>query len=61
MANIELAEETIEDNAERTTVVRYVPLGVVSAIVPWNFPILLATGKIGPSLITGNTLILKPS
>ena len=37
------------------------PMGVVGAIVPWNFPILLAVWKIGPALLTGNTLVLKPS
>jgi acyl-CoA reductase-like NAD-dependent aldehyde dehydrogenase len=43
------------------SVTRHVPLGVVGAIVPWNFPVLLAVWKIGPALLTGNTLVLKPS
>jgi acyl-CoA reductase-like NAD-dependent aldehyde dehydrogenase len=37
------------------------PLGVVSGIVGWNFPLLLAASKIGPALATGNSLVLKPS
>jgi acyl-CoA reductase-like NAD-dependent aldehyde dehydrogenase len=37
------------------------PVGVVAGIVGWNFPLLLATGKIGPALATGNSLVLKPS
>jgi gamma-glutamyl-gamma-aminobutyraldehyde dehydrogenase len=37
------------------------PLGVVAAIVPWNFPLLMATWKIAPALATGNSVILKPS
>jgi aldehyde dehydrogenase (NAD+) len=37
------------------------PLGVVAAIVPWNFPLLLATWKVGPALAMGNTVILKPA
>jgi acyl-CoA reductase-like NAD-dependent aldehyde dehydrogenase len=37
----------------------YHPLGVVGAIVPWNFPILLAAFKIGPALVSGNCVILK--
>jgi acyl-CoA reductase-like NAD-dependent aldehyde dehydrogenase len=37
------------------------PVGVVAGIVGWNFPLLLAAGKIGPALVTGNCLILKPS
>ena len=41
--------------------VRRVPLGVIAAITPWNFPLLLAVWKIAPALITGNTVIVKPS
>jgi len=37
------------------------PLGVVAAIVPWNFPLLLAVWKVAPALATGNTVILKPA
>ncbi len=37
------------------------PLGVVGAIVPWNFPLLLAIWKIAPALACGNTVVLKPA
>ncbi|MFD1007633.1 aldehyde dehydrogenase [Oceanisphaera ostreae] len=37
------------------------PVGVVAAIVPWNFPLLLACWKIGSALATGNSVVLKPS
>lgn len=37
------------------------PLGVVSVITPWNFPISIAARKIAPALITGNTVVFKPS
>jgi acyl-CoA reductase-like NAD-dependent aldehyde dehydrogenase len=37
------------------------PLGVVAAIVPWNFPLLIASWKIGPALCCGNTVVLKPA
>jgi len=37
------------------------PLGVVGAIVPWNFPMLMATWKIAPALAMGNSVVLKPS
>jgi aldehyde dehydrogenase (NAD+) len=37
------------------------PLGVVGAIVPWNFPMSLAAWKIGPALACGNTVVLKPA
>jgi len=37
------------------------PMGVVAAIVPWNFPLVMAVWKIAPALATGNSVILKPS
>ena len=37
------------------------PLGVVGAIVPWNFPLLMAAWKLAPALATGNSVVLKPS
>ncbi|MFM2070233.1 MAG: hypothetical protein RLZZ623_496 [Actinomycetota bacterium] len=37
------------------------PLGVVGLITPWNFPMLMASWKIGPALATGNTAVLKPA
>ncbi len=37
------------------------PVGVVGLIVPWNFPLLLASWKMGPALACGNTLVLKPA
>jgi aldehyde dehydrogenase (NAD+) len=37
------------------------PVGVVAAIVPWNFPLLLASWKVAPALAAGNTVVLKPA
>ena len=37
------------------------PLGVIGAIVPWNYPIVIASWKIGPALAMGNSIVLKPS
>jgi acyl-CoA reductase-like NAD-dependent aldehyde dehydrogenase len=37
------------------------PLGVIGAVVPWNFPLLMASWKLGPALATGNSVILKPA
>jgi len=37
------------------------PVGVVAAIVPWNFPMLMASWKLGPALAAGNSVVLKPS
>ena len=61
IAKQSLPEEVLEDTNERRVVSRHTPLGVVAAIVPWNFPILLAVWKIAPALVAGNTIIVKPS
>lgn len=37
------------------------PMGVIGAVVPWNFPLLMAVWKIGPALATGNSIIVKPA
>lgn len=58
--NLTLPEEREEDD-EKVMLTRYTPLGVVGAICPWNFPIVLSLGKIIPALLTGNTIIVKPS
>lgn len=60
MANLELPEERIVET-DREIVNRYTPLGVAVGIVPWNYPILLAAGKLAPALLTGNVMIIKPS
>ncbi|KAK8200435.1 aldehyde dehydrogenase [Phyllosticta capitalensis] len=60
-SKVELAEEEISEDETKKTIVRYTPLGVVVGIVPWNFPISLSAIKIGPSVMTGNTVIIKPS
>jgi betaine-aldehyde dehydrogenase len=43
-----------------SALVRREPVGVCAAIVPWNFPLLLAMWKIGPALAAGNTIVVKP-
>ena len=50
-----------EDSDERYSETRHVPLGVVGAIAPWNFPLILAMFKVAPALLAGNTMVLKPS
>ncbi|RYG04715.1 MAG: aldehyde dehydrogenase family protein, partial [Caulobacteraceae bacterium] len=50
-----------EDSATQFIETRYVPLGVVCAIAPWNFPVSLAMWKVAPALVAGNTMVLKPS
>lgn len=60
-AMLDIPVDITEDTENRRIEVHHVPLGVVCGIVPWNFPILLAIWKIGPALLAGNTLVLKPS
>ncbi len=42
-------------------IVQYAPLGVIGAIAPWNVPFIMAVWKLAPALLTGNTVVLKPS
>lgn len=58
---LDIPIDITEDSEKRRVEVHHVPLGVVCGIVPWNFPVLLAAWKIGPALLAGNTLVLKPS
>ncbi len=44
-----------------TSIIRREPLGVVGAIVPWNYPLFIAVWKIAPALAAGNTIVLKPA
>lgn len=53
--------EILEDNDSHTVELHHTPLGVVGAITPWNFPVLLALWKVAPALLTGNTMVIKPS
>src|SRR5688572_3529411 len=53
--------ETIPVKGNYLTYTLREPLGVVAAIVPWNFPLLLAAWKVEPALACGNTVILKPA
>jgi len=50
-----------EDSEAQLIETRYVPLGVICAIAPWNFPVNLAMWKVAPALVAGNTMVLKPS
>lgn len=62
---VKLAQEFFEPKYaedEHTRIsIEKVPLGVVAAITPWNVPMGIAMGKVAPILITGNTVVLKPS
>ena len=53
--------ETVNTSESAFTYTLREPVGVVGLIVPWNFPLLLASWKIGPALACGNTIVLKPA
>ncbi|KAI9162946.1 putative aldehyde dehydrogenase FUS7 [Paramyrothecium foliicola] len=61
LAKLPFGDEILEDTNERRIELRYTPIGISVGIVPWNFPIGLAIFKLGPALITGNCIIIKPS
>lgn len=61
IATQSLPVHVAEDTPGRTVETRRVPLGVIGAITPWNFPVLLAVWKIAPALVAGNTMVVKPS
>jgi acyl-CoA reductase-like NAD-dependent aldehyde dehydrogenase len=60
-ADLPMPREVIQDDANAFAEVVRRPMGVVAAITPWNFPVVLAVWKIAPALLAGNTMVLKPS
>ena len=56
-----LYDEVAPTGPDALALVTREPIGVVGAIVPWNFPLVMAAWKIGPVLAAGNSLVLKPS
>ncbi|MGB3471155.1 MAG: aldehyde dehydrogenase family protein [Erythrobacter sp.] len=60
-STLELEDEINEDSEQRLSRTRRVPVGVVGGIVPWNFPVMMAIQKIVPAMLSGCTIILKPS
>ncbi|RZJ76693.1 MAG: aldehyde dehydrogenase family protein [Flavobacterium sp.] len=60
-AKLSLPETVNDHSKQHRSVTRHIPLGVIGAIAPWNYPIGLATFKISSALLAGNTVVLKPS
>lgn len=58
---LDLPQTLDADEPERRRVTRRVPIGVIAALAPWNYPVQLAWWKVIPALLTGNTVVLKPS
>ena len=53
--------KTLRDTGGNKIIEHRTALGVVAAITPWNFPLILFMNKLGPALITGNTMVVKPA
>jgi acyl-CoA reductase-like NAD-dependent aldehyde dehydrogenase len=56
-----LNDEVAPTGPDDLALIRREPLGVVGAIVPWNYPLIISCWKIGPALLTGNSIVLKPA
>ncbi|MFF2962219.1 aldehyde dehydrogenase family protein [Streptomyces sp. NPDC057963] len=60
-AELDPGSQLLTDGRPVRSEIRWRPLGPVAAIVPWNFPLQLASAKFAPALAAGNTVVLKPS
>ena len=58
---LDLPVKIIEDSEGKKVEAHRRPLGVIGAIVPWNFPMILMAFKLPPALLAGNTVVLKPA
>jgi acyl-CoA reductase-like NAD-dependent aldehyde dehydrogenase len=54
-------DEIAPTHPSSVVMIRREPLGVVAAVVPWNYPLMMASWKLGPALATGNSVVLKPA
>lgn len=60
-ASLDLPTKIIQDGGGKKVEARRKPLGVIGAIVPWNFPLILMAFKVPAALLAGNTIVLKPA
>jgi acyl-CoA reductase-like NAD-dependent aldehyde dehydrogenase len=56
-----LYDEIAPSGPMEQMLIRKEPLGVIGAIVPWNYPLIITAWKLGPALVAGNSLVLKPA
>ncbi|WP_340267756.1 aldehyde dehydrogenase family protein [Sphingobium mellinum] len=61
IARMRIDTRTLRDEIGNSITEHRTPLGVVAAITPWNFPVILLMNKLAPALLTGNTMIAKPA
>jgi acyl-CoA reductase-like NAD-dependent aldehyde dehydrogenase len=60
-ASLDLPTKVIEDSSTQKIEIHRKPLGVIGAILPWNFPMILLAFKIPAALLAGNTVVAKPA
>ncbi len=60
-AAMRVEPKVLKDEGGNKVVEHRTPLGVVASITPWNFPLILLMNKLGPALVTGNTMVAKPA
>ena len=60
-AGMRIADKTLRDEGGNLIIEHRTPLGVCASITPWNYPIVLLMNKLGPCLLTGNTMVAKPA
>jgi gamma-glutamyl-gamma-aminobutyraldehyde dehydrogenase len=56
-----LYDEVAPTAPHELALIRREPLGVVAAVVPWNYPLIISAWKLGPALLAGNSVVLKPA
>jgi acyl-CoA reductase-like NAD-dependent aldehyde dehydrogenase len=60
-AAMRVEPKILRDEGGNKVIEHRTPLGVVASITPWNFPLILLMNKLGPALVTGNTMVAKPA
>src|SRR5262245_21429436 len=60
-ATLDLPTKVLKEDATQKVVRQHKPLGVVAAVTPWNFPVVLLIFKVAPALLAGNTVVAKPA
>lgn len=60
-AAMRVEPKVLKDEGGNKVIEHRTPLGVVASITPWNFPLILLMNKLGPALVTGNTMVAKPA
>ena len=61
VSSMDIKEELVRDDGNSWIYVKKKPIGVAGLILPWNYPLTVLSWKLAPALLTGNTVVIKPS